>query len=183
MISKTTSSSLFSSFFIVLGLMSSEFLHLLLFSDFWFLKSSLFSESLRKVVQRLKVFFFFSVALPARPFWKDTNMNLNVHFVCICYVCMNRYLSRRQFSYAPMDVLPFVLSLPPLSFSLFQPLLLSPPSRRLFVCKQRRGTNVRIYLSNISSSTFYSYLSIFVPLMTSYTLNGFPVLSVFFSLL
>lgn len=105
MISKTTSSSLFSSFFIVLGLMSSEFLHLLLFSDFWFLKSSLFSESLRKVVQRLKVFFFFSVALPARPFWKDTNMNLNVHFVCICYVCMNRYLSRRQFSYAPMDVL------------------------------------------------------------------------------
>lgn len=110
-------------------------------------------------------------------------MNLNVHFVCICYVCMNRYLSRRQFSYAPMDVLPFVLSFPPLSFSLFQPLLLSPPSRRLFVCKQRRGTNVRIYLSNIYSSTFYSYLSIFVPLMTSYTFNGFPVLRVSFSLL
>lgn len=57
-------------------------------------------------------------------------MNLNVHFVCMnVYVCMNRYLSRRQFSYAPMDILPFVLSFPPLSFSFSTAsfVVISPP--------------------------------------------------------
>lgn len=39
-------------------------------------------------------------------------------YVYICNVCMSRYLARRQFSYAPMDLLP--LSLSPLSYpSLF----------------------------------------------------------------
>lgn len=74
--------------------------------------------------------------------------------------------------------LSFYLSLP--YPSLFQPLL-SSSSRRLFVCKQRRGTNVRIYLSNIYSSTFYSYLSIFLFLWWCLTvLMDFPYLACLF---
>lgn len=42
-------------------------------------------------------------------------------YVYICNVCMSRYLARRQFSYAPMDLLPLPLSpLPyPFLFSFF----------------------------------------------------------------
>lgn len=85
------------------------------YPPFRFLKSTPFFKDLRKVKWHLKDFFFFNVALPVRPFWKDKvalSTNLNVHFMCIYVmcVCMSRYLARRQFSYAPMDLLPFALS-------------------------------------------------------------------------
>lgn len=69
-------------------------------------------------MQYLKAFFF-NVAFVSQAILEGHKYEFKYAFYVYMFMCVNRYLSRRQFSYAPMDVLPFALSFPPLSFFSF----------------------------------------------------------------
>ena len=108
-------------------------------------------------------------------------------YVYICNVCMSRYFARRQFSYAPMDLLPFALSpiLYPFPFSFFNRFFfrrhrIAPPLC-LQIAQRKQCENL---FANIHHPCLprllSSYLPLFIPLViyVRYTRNGFPVFSI-----
>lgn len=94
-------------------------------------------------------------------------------YVYICNVCMSRHLARRQFSYAPMDLLPF-LYLPSLILLSFPSSTASPfaaiaPPLCLQIAQRKQCENLFAQhpppLSSSSTLVIHSYLPLFIPLV------------------
>lgn len=142
-----------------------------------FLKSIPFFEDLRKVEWHLKDSFFFNVALPVRPFWKDKVAlctNLNVHFMCIYVMCVWVDISRAvNFRtprwifflslYLPSPILPSFPSSTASSFAAIAPPLC------LQIAQRKQCENLFAQhlppLSTPSALVIHSYLPLLIPLV------------------
>jgi len=138
-----------------------------------------FAESLKETP--LPFYRFSQAILKGR---NCTNTDLNVYFVYVWCLCVYKSISHTPLIFVRPDTSfsHFIFSPSPTPCSsIFLPqslLLLLPSSHHLFVCKQHRGSNVRIYFSNFYTSTTLTLLFSSVSQALSFISVSFPFIPV-----